>query len=94
MIRLHGKKRLPLVPPLTTHGTAAISGDTSAKPVDLSWPAGMSLMIAWPEVTGDFRGRAGGGGGATVDTGGGDATRGGTSRSSGDASPRSARRFV
>ena len=54
----------------------------------------MSLMIAWPEVTGDFRGRAGGGGGATVDTGGGDATRGGTSRGSGDASPRSARRFA
>jgi hypothetical protein len=51
-------------------------------------------MMASPLVIGVFLGRAGAGGGATVDSGGGLATRGGTSRGSGEAKPRNARRFA
>jgi hypothetical protein len=51
---------------LSTGGIDAMSGDTSARPGDLSpCDEGMRRMMASPLVTGVFWGRAGAGGGAT-----------------------------
>jgi hypothetical protein len=50
--------------------------------------------MASPLVIGVFFGKEGAGGGATVESGGGLATRGGTSRGSGEARPRSALLFA
>jgi hypothetical protein len=81
----------PTVARLSTRGIEAIRGETSASPGDLSpWDEGMRRMMASPLVIGVFFGNEGAGGGATVESGGGLATRGGTSRGSGEARPRNA----
>ena len=81
----------PTVARLSTRGIEAIRGETSARPGDLSpCDEGMRRMMASPLVIGVFFGKEGAGGGATVESGGGLATRGGTRRGSGEARPRSA----